>query len=319
MNNINNMQNNPVNVTKGNNNAAQNTAQGNQAPYSRMIGTRDNIKLITKESYPQYGLDVEIIEYQKLLGSQNVYGAQAMWFMDEQNIRCRQIGLFINQNGVKVESGAMSYFQGPLQCSTGINSAGKLVNQIFTGKLTGEKVIMPEYHGSGMLVLEPSFKHFLTLELGPGEQIICDKGMFFAASATVNIEPTWAGNASGTLLGGEGIFQQLITGPGVVILESPVPMCEINRIQLNNDILRVDGNFALLRTGGVQMSVEPVSQSLVGSAMSGEGLVNVYRGTGEVWIAPTIKAYDAINMARSLGGNIGAVDMNTSTGRVKPK
>lgn len=319
------MNNNPVNVSKNMNQGNKPMMQNNQQPVnnqrqqSRMIGTRDNIKLLTKESYPQYGLDVEIIEYQKLLGSQNVYGAQAMWFMDEQNIRCRQIGLFINNNGVKVESGAMSYFQGPLQVSTGITSAGKLVSQMFTGKLTGEKIIMPEYHGSGMLVLEPSFKHFLTLELGPGEQIICDKGMFFAASTSVNIEPTWAGSASGTLLGGEGIFQQLITGPGVIILESPVPMCEINRVQLNNDILRVDGNFALLRTGGVQMSVEPISQSLVGSAMSGEGLVNVFRGTGEVWIAPTLKAYDAINVARSLGGNIGAVDMNTSTGRVKPK
>ena len=293
--------------------------QGNQRGlYSQIIGTRENIKLITKESYPQYGLDVEIIEYQKLLGSQNVYGAQAMWFMNEQNIKCRQIGLIISNNGVKIESGAMSYFQGPLQCSTGINSAGKLVSQMFTGKLTGEKVVMPEYHGSGILVLEPSFKHFLTLELGPGEQIICDKGMFFATSASVTVEPTWAGTASGAVLGGEGVFQQLITGPGVVILESPVPMCEINRIRLNNDILRVDGNFALLRTGGVQMSVEPVSQSLVGSAMSGEGLVNVFRGTGEVWVAPTIKVYDAINVARSLGGNIAAVDMNTSTGRAKP-
>ena len=137
--------------------------------------------------------------------------------------------------------------------------------------------------------------------------------------SSVTIEPTFAGNASGTLLGGEGIFQQLITGPGMVILESPVPMCEVNRLQLNNDILRVDGNFALLRTGGVNMSVEPVSQSLVGSAMSGEGFVNVYRGTGEVWIAPTIKVYDALRIAQRSFGEIGEVDMNTSTGRAKPR
>ena len=67
------------------------------------------------------------------------------------------------------------------------------------------------------------------------------------------------------------------------------------------------------------MSVEPVSQSLVGSAMTGEGLVNVFRGTGEVWIAPTIKAYDAINIARTLGGDIASVDMNTSTGKARVK
>ena len=302
-NNVNNQQ--KINVNK------------QQGAASRLAGTRKNIKVLTQESYPEFGLDVEIIEYQKLLGCTNLHSAQTLWFMNEENIRCRQIGLFINNNGVKIEAGAMSYFQGPLQVQTGLNRANKVVNQFFTGKLTGEKMVMPEYIGSGMLVLEPSFKHFLTIKLNPGEQMVCDKGMFFAASTSVQVEPCFAGNVSGSLLGGEGVFQQLITGPGVVILESPVPMEEVNRVQLNNDILRVDGNFALLRTGNIQMSVEPVSQSLVGSAMSGEGFVNVFRGTGEVWLAPTLKAYDAINLASYYGGDVTAVDMNTSTGKAK--
>ena len=290
---------------------------GKQILQKQLIGTRENIKVITEESYPEFGLDIEIIEYQKLLGSTNIHAAQHLWFMNEQNIKCRQIGLFIHDNGVRIESGAMSYFQGPLQASSGLNSAGKVFKQVLTGKTTGEKIVMPEYKGSGILVLEPSFKHYITLKLAQGEQIICDKGMFYATSLSATVQPTFAGTASGTLLGGEGVFQQLITGPGVVILESPVPMCEINRIQLNNDILRVDGNFALLRTAGVQMTVEPVAQGLINSAMTGEGLVNVFRGTGEVWIAPTIKVYDALNKAGMYGGNIAAVDMNTSTGRAR--
>lgn len=315
---------NSMNINNNdNNNLTQNLSKSSnngQGPMtSQIIGTRDNIKVIFQHNYEQLRISLEIIEYQKLLGSTNIHTAQQLWFMNEQNIRCRQIGFYINDSGMKIESGAMSYFQGPLTCTTGITSASKMISQIFTGKLTGEKIVMPEYTGSGILVLEPSFKHFIPIMLGPGEQIICDKGMFYAASLSVNVEPTWAGSATGTVLGGEGYFMQLITGPGLVILESPVPMCEINKIQLNNDILRVDGNFALLRTGGVQMTVEPVSQSLVGSAASGEGLVNVFRGTGEVWIAPTIKAYDAINIARSCGGDISRVDMNTSTGRAKSK
>jgi len=35
----------------------------------------------------------------------------------------------------------------------------------------------------------------------------------------------------------------------------------------------------------------------MGSAMSGEGLVNVFRGTGRVWLAPSIKIYDALSLA----------------------
>ena len=252
------------------------------------------------------------------LGTNNIYTPQTLYFMKEANVKCRQIAIYMMNSGVKIEAGAMSYFQGPIQVTTGIKSVGNAIKQAFTSKFTNERFAMPEYTGSGILVLEPSFKHFLMMWLDDGESIICDKGMFFAASIGVDITPVFAGSVSGTLMGGEGVFQQKITGPGLVVLESPVPECEINKVHLENDVLRVDGNFALLRTSGVNMSVQTVSESLVGSAVSGEGLVNVYMGTGDVWLAPTIKVYDALRIARAHGGELSSVDFNTSTGRANP-
>ena len=40
---------------------------------------------------------------------------------------------------------------------------------------------------------------------------------------------------------------------------------------------------------GVDRSVERAGKSLIGSATSGEGLVNVYRGTGKVLMAPVLE------------------------------
>lgn len=288
---------------------------GNMAPRA-VVGNRENIKVIAEYDYSKYGIRVEILEYQKLMGNTNVYAAQNMYFMNEANIKCRQIAIYMMNSGCKIEAGAMSYLQGPIRMTTGLSSINKIASQMLTGKLTGEKMVMPEYEGSGILVLEPSFKHFFVGELEAGEQIICDKGMFYAASTSVHIEPCFAGGVSGSILGGEGVFQQLITGPGMIVLELPVPMCEINICHLNNDILKVDGNFAVLRSAGVQMNVERSSQTLVGSKVSGEGLLNVFRGTGDVWIAPTIKVYEAIALSRRIGGDISKVDMNTSTGHV---
>lgn len=291
---------------------------GSMAPRA-VVGTRQNVKVIEEYDYSKYGLRVEVLEYQKLLGNTNVFAAQNLYFMNEANIKCRQIAIYMMNSGCKIEAGAMSYTQGPLQMTTGLNSVSKFMGQMFTGKLTGEKMVMPEYQGSGVLVLEPSFKHFFVGELEAGEQIICDKGMFYAASPSVQIEPCFAGGVSGSLLGGEGVFQQLITGPGMIVLELPVPMCEINICNLNNDVLKVDGNFAVLRSGNIQMNVERSSQTLVGSAMSGEGLLNVFRGTGQVWLAPTLKVYEAIALSRRSGGDISKVDMNTSTGHAAVK
>ena len=81
-------------------------------------------------------------------------------------------------------------------------------------------------------------------------------------------------------------------------------------------MLRVDGNFAVLRSASLQFTVERSAKSLLGSAVSGEGLVNVYRGTGSVWLAPTIKVYSTINTARMMdAASTKGLNMNTSNSR----
>ena len=286
---------------------------------SFVIGTRENMRVIEQRKSRSGGLTVEVLQYDNLMGMTNVNGAQRLWFMNQANIKTRQIAVYINNDGIKIEPGAMSYFQGPLEMTSGINSIGSAISRAVSSKLTGEKWALPEYVGSGILVLEPSFKHYIIAELDNGETIITDKGMFYCAQSSVRVAPIMNNQISGALLGGEGIFQQALTGPGLVILESPVPMCEINIIHLQNDVLKVDGNFALLRSGNLQFTVERSARTLVGSAVSGEGLVNVFRGTGDIWLAPTLKVHRAINTAAAIGGELTSIDMNTSSGSVRAR
>jgi uncharacterized protein (AIM24 family) len=77
-----------------------------------------------------------------------------------------------------------------------------------------------------------------------------------------------------------------IDGAGTIALESPCPEQEVVYIDLDRDELKVDGNYALAWTSGLEFTVERSGKTLVGSAVSGEGLVNVYRGTGRVMLAP---------------------------------
>jgi len=55
---------------------------------------------------------------------------------------------------------------------------------------------------------------------------------------------------------------------------------------LENDVMKIDGNMAVAWSGSLNFTVEKSGKSLIGSAASGEGLVNVYRGTGKVLLAP---------------------------------
>lgn len=255
------------------------------------IGTRENVKII--DSSENKGMKVDILEYQKLLGGKNPANAQTMYFMEKQNMKVRQPVIYLNNDCAKLEPGVMSYFRGNLEMISGVTVKNAL-GRMFTGAVTGESAAQPEYKGTGMIVLEPSFRHFITIELQQNEEIVVDKGMFFAAQGSATVSAYMQKNFSSAIAGGEGIFQQSIKGPGLCILECAVPMCEIDIIELNNDTLKVDGNFAVLRTGNINFTVERSAKTLVGSAVSGEGLVNVYKGTGQVWLAPTIKVYNTL-------------------------
>ena len=275
------------------------------------IGTRENIKIIDSATYG--GVKIEVMEYQKLMGSTDSRAAMDLYYMEKQNIRVRQVAVYINNDAVSVQPGAMSYFQGPLEMVSGL-TPGNAIGRLFSGAVTGEGAAQPEYKGSGMLVLEPSFQHFLLLQLD-NEDIIVDKGMFYCAQAGVTVKPIMQRNLSSALAGGEGLFQISLSGTGLTVLECPVPSCEIDVIELQKDTLRVDGNFAVLRSASLEFTVERSAKTLLGSAASGEGLVNVYRGTGSVWLAPTIKVYNTISAARALGGSTKLMNMNTSNSR----
>ena len=85
-----------------------------------------------------------------------------------------------------------------------------------------------------------------------------------------------------------GLFNLGLYGTGFVVLESPVPESELITIDLKDDVLRIDGSMAIAWSDTLDFTVERSGKSLIGSAASGEGLVNVYRGTGRVLMQPVL-------------------------------
>ena len=152
----------------------------------------------------------------------------------------------------------------------------------------------PTYEGTGEIFLEPSFGHFALIEL-EDEEIIVDDGLFYACEEDVEVGAAMQKSVSSMLFGNEGIYQTSISGSGIVVLEIPVPESEIFKCKLFNDTLKVDGNFAVLRTSNIKFTVEK-SSSLIGSVTNGEGLLNVYSGTGEVWLLPTMSIYQDLRL-----------------------
>lgn len=237
----------------------------------------------------------QILEYENLDGATDVQTAFGINVIRQSGVKLKQIRIIINESSVKLEPGTLSYMKGDIDIrskSGGLIGFGK---KIISSKLTGETAFKPVYSGSGEIFLEPSFDHFALIELEDDEIIVSDD-MFCACEDSIEINATMQKTFSAALLGSDGLYQTRLEGYGIVALRVPVPESEIFKCVLINDTLRVDGNFAILRTGNIEFSIEKSSKSLIGTAVSGEGLVSVYRGTGEVWLVPTKNIYKDLRL-----------------------
>ena len=137
------------------------------------------------------------------------------------------------------------------------------------------------------MVLEPTYKHILLIDVAEWNgSIVLDDGMFLACDSSLQQKAVMRKTLSSAAAGNEGLFNLGLRGKGVVCLESPCPKEELFTIDLEDDVLKIDGNMAIAWSESLEFTVERSGKTLMGSAVSGEGLVNVYRGTGKVLLAP---------------------------------
>lgn len=243
----------------------------------------DNIKIL-KQLGP-----FTVIEYVRDL-SVTPATAQISYFSNLMNVRKRQVICNLAKSSVTIQSGAMQWMIGNANATTGIKGAGDLLSKVVRGKVTGESAIKPEYTGTGEIILEPTYKHILLINLEEwNNSIVLDDGLFLACESNLKQKTVMRSNISSAVAGNEGLFNLGIEGKGIICLESPCPQEELIEIELENDVVKIDGNMAIAWSGSLEFTVERSGKTLIGSAASGEGLVNVFRGTGKVLIAPVDK------------------------------
>ena len=240
--------------------------------------------------------------------------AQTEYFMSQMNVRRRQIVIELDkEHSAIIQAGAMQWMGGDIQATTGVKGIGDLFGKALKGAVTKETAIKPEYVGNGYLVLEPTYKYILLKDISEwgSSGLTIEDGMFLACDSHVQNKIDARKNVSSAVLGGEGFFNLSLHGTGTVALESNVPEEELIEIILEDDELKIDGNLAVCWSSDLDFTVERTTKTLVGSAVSGEGLVNVYRGTGRVLmspVAPTTSLFEATN---TLAAKTAAKNSNT--------
>lgn len=230
----------------------------------------------------------QVLEYDRDLSVGPTTAAQ-QYYMYNMDVRRRQLVCDLSKvtHGVVVSAGAMQWMAGNVAAETNVKGVGDLIGKAISGRVTGESTIKPRYSGQGTLVLEPTYRHLIIMsgaEWPTG--VVLDDGLFLACEADMKHSIQARSNFSSAVAGGEGLFNLKLSGRSYFVVESYCPKEELITIDLKDDALKIDGNYAIAWSAGLQFTVERTTKTLIGSAASGEGLVNVYRGTGRVILQP---------------------------------
>ena len=250
--------------------------------------------------------NIKIVEYMTDL-SVNPQTCITQYYAARMNVRKRQVLIELNGDEYITSAGAMQWMLGNVESVTDVKGVGDFIGKALKSSVTNESTVKPKYRGNGILMLEPTYKHILIEDISTwGSGMVLDDGMFLGCEAKVKYDVVMRSNLSSAFLGNQGLFSLKLSGNGLAILESPVPREELIEIELQNDVLKIDGNFAVAWSDTLNFTVEKSGKSLLGSAVSAEGFVNVYRGTGKILLAPVLSS-----TGYTLG-TLGSISMSAS-------
>lgn len=191
--------------------------------------------------------------------------------------------------GVLLEPGAFQYSVGQIQASVEQQQQGGFLRRALATAGTGESAFATRLQGHGKVWTEPTRKHFILAE-STGEasdDMLLDDRAFYLAQDTMRLGTHTHTNLAGAL-SGNGIRQPKLSGRGVFAVESPVPVSEVEVVELGgNNTLTVDGDMLLMYSASLNVQLKPLVRGLRNAMRSGEGLVYVLSGYGTAYLTPT--------------------------------
>lgn len=186
-----------------------------------------------------------------------------------------------------IQQGSMVYHTPSVRLTTKLNGRGaglgKLLGAVGRSMVSGESMFVTQAvsdANDGVLALAPSLPgQVIALELGEKQYRLND-GAFLAldGSAQYSMERQSVGRA---LFGGQGGFFVMTTeGQGTLLANA---FGSIKKIELNNQEITIDNAHVVAWSRDLDYDIH-LENGFLQSIGTGEGVVNTFRGTGEIYV-----------------------------------
>ncbi len=209
------------------------------------------------------------------------------------------------------ERGGMSWMSGNINMQT--NMEGGL-GGAFKRMLSGESIFMVNFtptSGTGVVGFSAELPgKILPLNLGPGQEMICQKDAFMCAERSVTLDIHFRRKLGAGFFGGEGFIMQRLRGPGLAFVELDGEIVEYTLEP--GQVLKVDTGHVAMYEPTVGFDIEMV-RGFKNVLFGGEGLfLTTLRGPGRVWL----QTMPAMNLARKLGQYMPSTSSGSSSGGI---
>jgi len=199
-----------------------------------------------------------------------------------------QLCIELKGGAVLLEPGALQYMHGRIESAVQRHENKGFLGRALASAGTGESGFATRFSGRGTIWCEPGRKNFV-LAASDGDSMLLDDKAFYACSSGMNLTTHTHAGISG-VLSGNGLVQPKLSGAGVFAIEAPVPVEEIDIVELDGSSeLTVDGDFMLMYSADLQVTIGPLVKGLRNALRSGEGFVYKLNGRGVAYIMPTAK------------------------------
>lgn len=182
------------------------------------------------------------------------------------------------------ESGGMAWMSANIVMNTSGRGGG--IGGALKRAVSGESLFLVEYtsqRDKGVVAFASDFPgKIVPLNLGQGQQIICQKTAFMCAEKTVTLDIHFRKRLGAGLFGGEGFILQRLTGPGVAFVSLDGEIVEYTLAP--NQVLKVDTGHVAMYEPSVSFDIEMV-KGFTNIMFGGEGLfLATLKGPGRVWL-----------------------------------
>ncbi|GGN46529.1 hypothetical protein GCM10010842_37160 [Deinococcus daejeonensis] len=202
----------------------------------------------------------------------------------------RQIKFTLRDDSVVLEPGILSYAHGRLKFEVIQQQAGQgggFLGRAMRSAGTGESAYGTRVTGTGEVWTEPTHKHFVFANMESGDSMLVDDKAYYAAQGSLRLSTHQHARVQGAV-SGNGLMQPRLDGRGLLIIESPVSVHEIEMLDVPaGDTVTVDGDMMLMYTATMNPRLGPLVRGLRNSLRSGEGFVYTLDGPGQVFLTPT--------------------------------